>query len=100
MKGPSVLLVPGGSVAINDVFSSFAVDGASIAVSDGSVDKVETNVSLVEEQVHFAVLVELGRNVNGGHGLVSWLLPRSALSAGVDYRLYEIKPGFIKSSCP
>ena len=95
-----MLLVPRGSVAINDVFSNLAVDAASVAVSDGSFDKVETNIPLVEEQVHVAVLVKLGRNVNGGHGLVSWLLPRSALSAGVDYRLYDIKSGFIKASGP
>ena len=100
MSERSVLLVPGGSVAINDVFSSLAVDAASVAVSDGSVDEVEANVSSVEEQIHFDALVKLGRNVNGGHGLVSWLLPRSALSADVDYRLYKIKPGFIKASCP
>ena len=100
MSERSMLLIPIGSVAFNDVFSCLAVNAASITVSDSSVDTVEANVSLVEDQVNFPAFVELDRNVNRGHGLVSWLLPSSAFSASVNYRLYEIESGFVESSCP
>ena len=60
----TVVLVPCGGVDGEDCIRTLVWYATSVAESDGSINHMETDVLLVEGEIHFSFLVELSSDVD------------------------------------
>jgi len=60
----TISLYPSRSIGIEKSFRQFVLDLASVTQSDGSVNDVKRYEPLVEHEITFTFLIELGRYVN------------------------------------
>ena len=95
----TISLYPSRSIGIEKSCCMSICNLAAIAKTNGSVNAVERNVSLVEHEIALSLLIELGSDVQRRHDHVASLLPGSALSACVHNGLDERESYFIDASC-